>query len=91
MAVSFDTPRTSTIRPVPFTGTIDPHATSYVTITLAVTNTTPGNIRNQSYEIGLAIANTSSSATHYHATYNMVITPKLYGNDTVATSISSGY
>lgn len=89
MALSFDSPKTSTARAVPVTGTIPAYATTgYLTILLNVTGTTRNDIFYR--EIDLPSNNTSTSIA-YHETFKLSIVPRLHGSDTVRTDYAFSF
>jgi len=80
--LNFDTPKTSTPRPVAVTGTIARNSLAYLTIKLNITNSATA-ARNRSFYRLLTITNTSVTAQLVSTSYTLSIVPKLLGSDTV--------
>lgn len=81
--IDFDTPRSSTARPVEVTGTVAAATFGLLTISLNVTNSaTPA--RNRSFYREIDFDNTASPTfLAVNTSFTMSIVPKLLGSDTV--------
>jgi hypothetical protein len=89
--LNFDTPSSSTSRPVAVTGTVAAASFGLFTIDLNVTNaSTPSRDRSFYREINF---NNSASPTFLavNASYTMSIVPKLLGSDTVSLASAWSY
>lgn len=89
--LNFDTPQSSTARPVDVTGTVARNSIGYLTITLNVTNaSTP--TRNRSFYREIVYDNTASNtALAVNTSYTLSIVPKLLGSDTVTAAPAWSY
>lgn len=89
--LDFDTPNSSTPRPVDVTGTVAAASYGYLTIRLNVTNSaTPA--RNRSFYREIDFDNTgSATALAVNTSYTMSIVPKLLGSDTVTAVAAWSY
>jgi hypothetical protein len=89
--LNFDTPSSSTSRPVAVTGTVAAASFGLLTIDLNVTNgSTPTRNRSFYREVNF---NNSASATFLAVTasYTLSIVPKLLGSDTVSLATAWSY
>jgi hypothetical protein len=91
MAINFDTPNSSTSRPVPVTGTIAAASFGLLTITLNVTNANTA-ARNRSFYRETSFDNTASpTSLAVNTSYTLSIVPKLLGSDTVTETYAFSY
>jgi hypothetical protein len=93
LAVSFDTPKSSTDYDVLTTGTVAGWSTAHVMVTLTVSGTNAARTATQQvFYREMNYDNTATSAAlAISETLNIAITPMLHGNETVATDISFSY
>ena len=91
MAVSFNTPKSSSAYDVQTTGTVAANSTAHVTIRLTVTNTSTAHPRNDSFYREVDFTNSTFTPQAFHGTYSIAIVPKLYGTDTVQVTAYNSY
>ncbi|MBU3218384.1 hypothetical protein LL033_16425 [Clostridium estertheticum] len=93
MAASFDTPQSSTNYDVATTGTVAGWSTARVMVTLTVSGTNAARTATQQvFYREMNYNNTATStALAISTTVRMAISPKLHGNETVATVVNFGY
>lgn len=82
MAISFDTPQTTTIRGVAIVGTIPAYGDGYLSISLNVT----GTGKDDTFKRVIPLVNSTSTPDPISETYNLAIVPKLHGEDTVTAT-----
>lgn len=82
MAISFDTPQTTTIRGVPIVGTVPAYGQGYLSISLNVT----GTGKDTTFKRVIPLVNSTSTPDPISETYNLAIVPKLHGEDTVTAT-----
>ncbi len=89
--IDFDTPSSSTARPVEVTGTVAAASYGLLTITLDVTNAaTPA--RDRSFYREITFDNTANpTSLAVNTSYTMSIVPKLLGSDTVSAVAAWSY
>lgn len=89
--INFDTPKSSTSRPVGVTGTVAAGSFGLLTINLNVTNSaTPS--RDRSFYREIDFDNTASPTfLAVNTSFTMSIVPKLLGSDTVTATSAWSY
>jgi len=89
--LDFDTPQSSTARPVAVTGTVARGSVGYLTVTLNVTNSVTA-ARNRSFYREITFDNKAGDTALAVATsYTLSIVPKVIGSDTVAAVAAWAY
>ncbi|KOA20240.1 hypothetical protein CLHOM_14450 [Clostridium homopropionicum DSM 5847] len=89
--INFDTPASSTARPVAVTGTVAAGSYGLLTITINVTNGVTA-ARNRSFYREITFDNTGSATSlAVNTSYTMSIVPKVLGSDTVAAVSAWSY
>lgn len=89
--LDFDTPVSSTPRPVAVTGTVARNSIGYLTINVNVTNSGTA-ARNRSFYRVIAYNNTASAtALVVNTSYTVSIVPKVLGSDTVTVAAAWSY
>ena len=93
MAVSFDTPQSSTSYDVATTGTVAGWSTAHVMVTLTVSGANAARTATQQvFYREISYNNTATStALPVTDTIRMAVTPMLHGNETVATDVRFSY
>lgn len=88
--LSFDTPKSSTPRPVAVTGTVAAGSVGYLTIRLNVTNANTASRNRSFYQVRTYDNSGSGTSLAINSSYTLSIVPKLLGSDTVG-SVAAGW